>query len=261
MFSKTYPISTPVSFGASMLGMRRLAADILWIQILQYYGTHEGAESHSPEIFGAHDHEDELCRHCESDIESGSNTANHGTGYADLKKYWQQIIRIDPLFVNAYLIGPLTLGWNLHRYDEALEIINEGIETVETVIESLADVKVSLPDERNVLLTGSGSLIEELKWELYTLKSVILLLNKENLSGAAEEFGAIAEMPDAPEDLRVILAQIYEKAGLRDKALMQWVYIYDHTQKYSRKLSAAKHMETLAAGISSLNLSPSSSSE
>ncbi|MFW6172811.1 MAG: hypothetical protein ACOC5T_03615 [Elusimicrobiota bacterium] len=102
IFSKTFPLSTPLSFLASMLGMRRLAADLIWIQVLQYYGERERGAV------------EELKKRKHQKKESLKQS------YSKLQSYWQQIIRFDPLFVNAYLIGPTTLGWNLKRYDEAI---------------------------------------------------------------------------------------------------------------------------------------------
>lgn len=83
------------------LGMRRMTADIAWIAVLQYYGSydmiHQGPNSDSKVLHPA------------------------------LKVLVQRVIRLDPYFHFAHLYGAGSLAFNLDRYDEALEILEEGI--------------------------------------------------------------------------------------------------------------------------------------
>jgi tetratricopeptide (TPR) repeat protein len=93
--------------GGVVLGLRRLAADMAWIQTLQYYGTHAGAEHGA----GHHHFEDE-----------GS-----GKEYPRFLAMCRQVTSLDPHFTYAYYYGGGVLGWNLNRLDEAESFLREGI--------------------------------------------------------------------------------------------------------------------------------------
>ena len=231
LFSKTFPLSTPAAFWASTMGMRRLAADIVWIQSLQYYGEREG--EHSAEIHG--------------DIPPQEDK----TPYPQLKEHWQQIIRLDPLFVSAYLIGPTTLGWNLKRYDEALHLLSEGITAIENISEMLKGTEILHTDETHPLILGRGPYLEELKWKLYTLKATLVYLHNEEFEKAMPLLEQIALRDDTPEVIKVMLAQIYKTNKLYKKSLLLWKDIYEITRDKKRRESARNHIEELLKIISS----------
>lgn len=84
-------------------GFRRLAADLAWIQTLQYYGTQEEGQS-------------------EFDFHNGIGR------YPLLLAYCQRVARIDPYFTYAYYYGGGALGWNLGRWAEAEALLRQGIE-------------------------------------------------------------------------------------------------------------------------------------
>lgn len=91
-------------FTGVLLGMRRLTADIAWISVLQYYGSHEQDE-----------HED-------------GHEHNFGGGkYYALKKMVLRVVRLDPSLYYGYLYGAGALAWGLDRPDEAMELLQEGI--------------------------------------------------------------------------------------------------------------------------------------
>ncbi len=84
------------------LGIRRLLADIAWIQTLNYYGTEE--EGQTEEEF------------------------HNGLGkYPDFLAYCLHVARIDPYFTYIYYYGGGVLGWNLNRLNEAEQLLKEGI--------------------------------------------------------------------------------------------------------------------------------------
>jgi len=88
-----------------LFGARRLTADIAWLSVLQYYGSHEkdqgGEESHSHEFGGGE--------------------------YDALKKMVLRVVRLDPSLYYATLYGAGALAFNLNRPNEAMEILEEGI--------------------------------------------------------------------------------------------------------------------------------------
>lgn len=231
LFSKTFPLSTPAAFWASTMGMRRLAANIVWIQSLQYYGDREGG--HSSEIHGdAHFQKDKIL-------------------YPQLKEHWQQIIRLDPLFVSAYLTGPTTLGWNLKRYGEALHLLNEGITVIENLSEIFKGTEILHTDETHPLILGTAPYLEELKWKLYTLKTTLVYLHNEEFEKAMPTLEQIAFRDDTPEVIKVMLAQIYKTNKLYKKSLLLWEDIYIITRDKIRRESAQNHIKELLKIISS----------
>jgi tetratricopeptide (TPR) repeat protein len=95
--------STPLIMQDAALvsvGMRALAADLAWVQLLQY------AANGLPEVTDA---PDRLFEH--------------------MKPLSLRVARLDPSFHRAYLYGAGTLGWlkNVARTDEAVDILEEGI--------------------------------------------------------------------------------------------------------------------------------------
>lgn len=98
--------------GGAFLGLRRLTADVAWIQLLQYYGTPEAhpssqpAEPHTP--------------HLHFDYGSGR--------YERFFELSQRVVRLDSAFISAYLYGAGALAWNLNRMDEAIALLHEGIQ-------------------------------------------------------------------------------------------------------------------------------------
>jgi len=99
-------LSTPTTqlndFIGIALGIRRLTADIAWIQTLQYYGTEEANQS-------------------EEEFENGIGK------YPLFLAYCQRVARIDPYFTYVYFYGGGALGWNMNRLDEAEILLKEGI--------------------------------------------------------------------------------------------------------------------------------------
>lgn len=97
-------------FAGVLLGMRRLAADVAWVSVLQYYGTHEQDAKE--------DHDD-------------GHTHGHGPydggRYFALKKMVLRVMRLDPSMQYATLYGAGALAFNLDRPQEALELLEEGI--------------------------------------------------------------------------------------------------------------------------------------
>lgn len=92
--------------GFLLFGLRRLAADMAWISVLQYFGSREFAEDAAPQ---GHEH------------------FHEGGTYPALKKMVLRVMRLDPSLHYATLYGAGALGWMLNRPQEALELLQEGI--------------------------------------------------------------------------------------------------------------------------------------
>ncbi len=83
----------------SAMGLRAAAADIAWVQLLQYAGGEPAP------------------------------TEESGRRYSRLKDMTLRVVRLDPRFQRAYAFGAAMLAWDpeVQRPDEALDILQEGI--------------------------------------------------------------------------------------------------------------------------------------
>lgn len=96
--------ATPFSLqdaSLSSCGMRAAAADLAWVQLLQYAA---GSPMEMP-------------------------PDRPGRSYDHLKTLAQRVVRLDPAFHRAYLYGAGILGWfhGVERTDEAVELLEEGL--------------------------------------------------------------------------------------------------------------------------------------
>jgi tetratricopeptide (TPR) repeat protein len=104
--------ATLVNFWGVLLGARRLSADLAWINLLQYYGSHiieqDGKEVERKNLPG-------------EDIDFFE------AEYKGLFSRCQTVVRIDPYFQYAYLYGGAALAFNQERYNEAIALLEEGV--------------------------------------------------------------------------------------------------------------------------------------
>jgi tetratricopeptide (TPR) repeat protein len=93
------PFSTQDA-GFAAAGMRAAAADLAWIQLLQYLAN---------SLPAMHD--------------------DSGERYDALLTLSQRVVRLDPSFHRAYLYGASILGWfpEVNRPDQAVELLQEGM--------------------------------------------------------------------------------------------------------------------------------------
>lgn len=96
---------------ALLLGSRRVAADLAYIQLLQYYGVPEEGHEHEDEGHGQAGH---IHR-----FEAGE--------YAALKEKGARIMRLDPFFSRAILEVAGALAFNQKRVGESLDLLKEAI--------------------------------------------------------------------------------------------------------------------------------------
>ena len=161
-------------FGGLLLGMRRLTADIAWVSVLQYYGAHEVREADRGEPH---------------DLGEGE--------YPALKKMVMRVVRIDPYFQFAYLYGAGSLALNLDRYDEGLELLEEGIKYNPTYW----------------------------KFRLYVAGIVYKKKGEyDNFIGVLED---AVRYPDCPNLVKSCLANIYKARKNYPRALEIWLGIME----------------------------------
>ncbi len=93
---------------ALALGVRRLAADLWFIRLMQYYGTPELLEGEAEE----------------EALERGENGAGK---YPDFLPVARHILALDPYFTNAGLYAAGSLAFNMARPEEAVSLLNGAL--------------------------------------------------------------------------------------------------------------------------------------
>lgn len=232
LFSLRYPLATPGVFWASLLGMRRLAADIVWIQAFQYYG----------ERYPDHTYKTDEER----------EAAAIARTYPELLSYWQQVIRLDPIFSHAYLTGATTLAWNLNRHSEAMELLDEGIEHLEDLRERVSLESAILAEKEHLLITGKNEYFEELLWKMKTLRTLLIYMRNDEFRVALPSLGALSMRKDIPDDLRSMIAQIYERNDYLEEAFRQWALLHGHTTDPALKEIAERRLLRLHSKLKEL---------
>ena len=100
-----------LELGGLFFGLRSLAADIVWVKTLQYYGGPDEKEVETEHLH--HEHEN---------IHDSDTAA-----YKKLYFLCARAIWLDPYFMHVYNIGSAALGFVQERYDEAALLLQEGI--------------------------------------------------------------------------------------------------------------------------------------
>lgn len=130
-------------------GFRRVAADIAWVQMLQFVGTDDMFDdSH---YYHTHDHD------------GGRHEPPKPVEKADLKDRALRVTRIDPFFGEAYLFAAGILAWSpaLDRPDEAMDILREGAQAmpeywpIQTYIAAILYKKQTKVEEMTALMEAA----------------------------------------------------------------------------------------------------------
>ncbi|MBI3291321.1 MAG: tetratricopeptide repeat protein [Elusimicrobia bacterium] len=185
--------------GGVFLGLRRLTADLAWIQLLLYYGTPEegpGEES------GGHHHPDPL---------------SYGGGrYERFLEYCQRVVRIDPSFITAYLYGAGALAWNLKRSDEAVELLQEGV-------------------QRNPQA-----------WQFHKYLAAIGFKQRGEFAKVASLLEEAIRDPACPSMVINILGNTYKDEGRYPEALRVFLELYDRAKDPEYQTTALKQIRWLS---------------
>jgi tetratricopeptide (TPR) repeat protein len=185
--------STPYSVQDAAMaaaGLRAAAADLAWIELLQYSA---GGLTEMPDRPGA--------------------------DFEHIKPLTQRVVRLDPSFSRAYLYGAGVLGWfkNLQRYDDAVELLEEGI--------------------RN----DPGQ-------PLYAEYIAALAYQKRGDTGKMLEIlEPLAENPRSPVVMREILANLYKTKGEFSRSLAIWESILDDDSQASERPRARLQINEIHA--------------
>ncbi|MFA5780275.1 MAG: tetratricopeptide repeat protein [Elusimicrobiota bacterium] len=185
----------PIDFAGFLFGMRRIIADIMWVQTLQYYGGGGWEDKVSEEKYRKYEKDDR-------------KKSEYGR-YRDLLAMCQRCVRIDPYFKYVYAFGGASLAWNLTRYDEALELLNEGMKY-------------------------------NPQYYPFHLYAAAIVYSKEGKStDVIKKLEETVKYPDCPFEVKLILGNIYTKYGRYEDAANIWVNIY-YTAKLEDRKKGAK---------------------
>lgn len=180
-------------------GFRRLAADAAWVQLLLYLGSAMPEDEHEGE---------------------------RGSGaYPQLRDLTLRVNRLDPYFTQPYVFGATVLAWypNTERYDEAIEILREGL-------------------RRNPE-----------HWPFYAMLAAIGYRQHGQFGRMQEELERAVRHPGCPTLVRSILANSYKAQGRHAGALRHWLIILDDPRASDYHERARREI----AWLSALNPSPS----
>ncbi|HAX62413.1 MAG TPA: hypothetical protein DCX95_07680, partial [Elusimicrobia bacterium] len=129
----------------------------------------------------------------------------------------QRCVRIDPYFKYVYAFGGASLAWNLTRYDEALELLNEGI-------------------EHNPQF-----------YPFHLYAAAIIYMREGKAVDMMNKLEEAVKYPDCPFEVKLILGNIYTKYGRYEDAANIWVNIYYTAKLEDRKNGAKQKLEKLIA--------------
>ncbi|MBN1823539.1 MAG: hypothetical protein JW803_04390 [Endomicrobiales bacterium] len=250
------PQYTMFDLGGVLFGSRRFAADIAWIQLLQYYGSPEvpldkdttfrlswdmvkhlagmNVEHHHHHGHG-HDGHVELGEHGdqgERKPESAGNAPDEPRSaqsrYPRLLGHCYRVVNLDPYFSYAYLYGAGALAWNLERPDEAMRLLQSGISAMEKFRENITkDVQHPF-------------------WQYHLYMSAIIYRNSgefDKMTGALE---VAVRQPGCPNMVKAVLANIYQKEAKYYPSLKLWLEIYDSKDPLYAPKSEKKILELKA---------------
>lgn len=213
--------------GALLIGARRLAADIAYIQFLQYYGfsgnagTGEAAKGRpdGDHSHDGHDHGDDhdtdpgplsqVQRLRQHDMSAGL--------YIRLQELATRILRLDPYFNAVILEAAGALAFNQKRTDEALHLLREAI---------IRDPSFY-------------------RYHLYV--SAILYKEKGDDAGMVGLLMEAIKYPDCPPLLELVLGNLLKSLGRPLDAAR--VYLHTHltaAQEHDREDALRRLKSTLA---------------
>jgi tetratricopeptide (TPR) repeat protein len=214
----------------TLFGSRRLAADIAWIQLLQYYSGENESISNEARYRVSWD----MVKHMlgmkveEKDVPEITALAqgaglNRDVGFQKLYPLSKRIVGLDPFFTYAYLYGAGALAWNENRPDEAIKLLEDGIKSMELY--------------RNNITSDFHSPY----WQFHLYMGAIIYSKEGRFEDMISDLERAVTQQNCPNLVRAVLASIYEQRKQYAGALGLWTKIYEtgdpmYQDKSSRKI-------------------------
>lgn len=194
---------------ALALGLRRLAADIWFIRLMQYYGTPEAPEDGVPGEDENDPGHGQPGHHCNIDEHFGEGK------YPDFLPMARHLLALDPYFTNAGLYSAASLAFNMARPDEAVSLLNGAL--------------VYHPKE----------------WKYVTLLAAIGYSKAKDPAKVSELITPLIMEPDCPVMIRQLAAFLNKKAGNYRAAYRIYKTILENTKDRFYIDNARKEMAKL----------------
>lgn len=196
------------------LGAHRAAADIAYVQLLQYYGNPAFAYDDS-----SAEPKEEPRRHHHNHHHEGHHhpvtLGTEGEGYVRLKEFGRRLLLLDPFFNRAILEVGGSLAFNLDRTGEALDYLHEA-----------ADLDPSY-----------------YRYKLYI--AAVLYKSEGRDQSLINVLEKAIEHPDCPPMLENILANLLKKYGEYEKAAMVYLHMVQTVPKESDREHAKESLVKL----------------
>ncbi|MBN1621152.1 MAG: hypothetical protein JW871_01010 [Endomicrobiales bacterium] len=237
---KMSPVKQYIMFDMACVvaGVRRLAADIAWVQLMHYYASPGDPFKEKDEYdrswnliksylgFKIEDdhHHGHYCPYCgkyhgtdeeaeehehKHEEEHAHKHAEKGKRNPELLAYCYRALQLDPFFYYIYLYGAGALAWNEDRPEEAIELLNHGIQTMENY-------------RSNITKDSSQPF-----WQFHLYSSAIIYRKSGDFGKMISNLELAAQQQNCPNLVKAILANIYSRRGENAKALKLWIEIYD----------------------------------
>lgn len=200
--------------GSLALGARRMGANLVYIQLLQYYGV--GLYQHSQDDDEAHEHKDHHGH-------NHSVPPNFDSQFKRLKEFGLRILRINPSFNAVILEVAGGLAFNERRIDEALELLKEAINRDPTYF----------------------------RYHLYI--AAILYKEQGDDELLIQKLDEAITYPDCPSMLKNVLANLYKKKGRFDRAAQIYLHILEKSVYEGDRSHARSELEELLNKYPSLH--------
>jgi hypothetical protein len=231
---------TVLDLTGTLAGTRRIAADIAWVQLLQYYGSPEKPMDKDTQFKLSIDMtkylagipvEKTICHEKGCHDESHYHPAIDGGVYPLISKYCIRVTNLDPFFYQVYLYGAGALAWNLNRPEEAVQLLQTGIANLDSY-------------EQNISNDPAYPF-----WQLNLYTAAIIYRKKGEFDKMTSLLEVAVRQPQCPNLVKSILANIYQRQGARSalaKSLKLWIDIYDSGDKTYTERSTQKITELRA---------------
>ena len=211
-----------VDISGKLLGFKRMVADLAWVDLLLYYGSPEENETREEKFEEAWE-VTKLFLGIKADASHHHRREDESkSAYGEFLAHCKRVVSLDPYFYYAYLYGAGALAWNLNRTDEALELLKDGTARIE------AGGKVTTQDLHNPY------------WQMQLYASAIIYRKSGEDSKMVELLELAVKQPGAPNMIKSILANIFQKQGNIAAALKLWFEIYDSRDPMYAERSVAK---------------------
>jgi len=193
---------------ALSLGLRRLAADVWFIRLMQYYGAPDMEERNLSYEAKPDPGHGQPGHHCEGE--------HFGEGkYPDFLPLSRHILALDPYFTNAGLYAAGSLAFNMYRPEEAISFLNGAM------------------------------LYHPKEWKYATLLAAIGYSKAKDPAKVARIITPLIMEPDCPVMLRQLAAFLNKKAGNYSTAYSIYKTILETTKDRFYIDNARKEMAKL----------------